>query len=307
MKAAYIDRNGGPDVFKYGDLPDPKPGPGDVLVDIHAASVNGADWKVRNGDYGTSMKFPYVLGRDFSGTVAALGEGVTDFKVGDAVFGVLPPGQEGTYAEKLAVKAAVIAKKPDSLSHVNAAGLSLIGLTALNSVEDTLKLKRGETILIQGGAGGVASYAIQLAKHIGARVITTTSTANVAYVKSLGADQAIDYTKENFTGIGQVCDAVFETVGGDVATKSYEVLKPGGRAAFIASGGKAPPSSRADVQGLRPPVPRTRAAMERVAELFEKGAVRPPEIKLYKLPQAADAHRVSESRHFRGKLVFQVK
>jgi NADPH:quinone reductase-like Zn-dependent oxidoreductase len=307
MKAAYIERNGGPEVFKYGDLPDPTLGPGDVLVDIHAATVNGADWKVRNGDYGTSMKFPYVLGRDFSGTVAALGEGVTDFKVGDAVFGVLPAGQEGTYAEKLAVKAAVIAKKPDSLSHVNAAALSLIGLTAQNSVEDTLKLKRGETILIQGGAGGVASYAIQLAKHLGAKVITTTSTANVEYVKSLGADQAIDYSKEDFTSIGQVCDAVFETVGGDVAVKSYAVLKPGGRAAFIASGPKAPPSSRTDVQGLRPPVPRTRAAMERVAELYGKRAVRPPEIKLYKLQQAADAHRVSQGRHFRGKLVFEVK
>ena len=220
---------------------------------------------------------------------------------------VMPAGQEGTYAEKLAVKAAVVAKKPDSLSHVNAAALALIGLTAQNSVEDTLKLKRGETILMQGGAGGVASYAIQLAKHIGAKVISTTSAANVDYVRSLGADQVIDYTKEDFTRIGQVCDAVFETVGGDVATKSYDVLKPGGRAAFIASGQKAPPTSRTDVQGLRPPVPRTRAAMERVAELFAAGAIKPPEIKLYKLEQAAEAHRVSEGRHFRGKLVFEVR
>src|SRR5687767_10890189 len=112
MKASYIERHGGPEVLQYGDLPDPKAGPGDVVVDIAAASVNGADWKVRNGDYGTTLKFPYVLGRDFSGTVSALGEGVTDFKVGDAVFGVLPPGQEGTYAEKVAVKAAVVARKP---------------------------------------------------------------------------------------------------------------------------------------------------------------------------------------------------
>ena len=126
-------------------------------------------------------------------------------------------------------------------------------------------------------------------------------------MRSLGADQVIDYSKEDFTKIGQVCDAVFETVGGDVATKSYEVLKPGGRAAFIASGGKAPPPSRSDVQGLRPPVPRTRAAMERVADLFANGAVKAPEIKLYKLQQAADAHRVSEGRHFRGKLVFEVR
>jgi NADPH:quinone reductase-like Zn-dependent oxidoreductase len=306
MKAAYLEQQGGPEVLKYGDLPDPKPGPGEVLVDIAAASVNGADWKVRTGGYG-ALKFPYVLGRDFSGTVSALGEGVTDFKVGDEVFAVLPAGQEGAYAEKVAVKAAVVARKPAALSHVNAAALALTGLTAQNSVEDTLKLKRGETILIQGGAGGVAGYAIQLAKHIGAKVISTTSTANVDYVRSLGADQVIDYTKDDFTKIGQVCDAVFETVGGEVASKSFAVLKGGGRAAFIASGGKAPEPPRADVQSLRPPVPRTRAAMERVAELFGKGAVKAPEIKLYKLAQAAEAHRVSEGRHFRGKLVFQVR
>ena len=177
MKAAYIESQGGPEVLKYGDLPDPVAGPGEVLIDIVAASVNGADWKVRAGDYG-QLKFPYVLGRDFSGTVAALGEGVSDFRVGDrGVRRVPDAGQEGAYAEKIAIKAAIVAKKPDGLSHVNAAALALTGLTAMNSVEDTLKLQRGETILIQGGAGGVASFAIQLAKHIGARVITTASTA----------------------------------------------------------------------------------------------------------------------------------
>jgi len=304
MKAAYIEKNGGPEVFKYGDLPDPKAGPGEIVVDIVAATVNGADWKVRDGGYGNSMKFPYVLGRDFSGTVAAVGEGVTDFKVGDEVFAVLPPGQEGTYAEKVAIKAEFVAKKPAGLSHVNAAALALTGLTAINSVDDTLKLKRGETILIQGGAGGVASFAIQFAKHVGARVISTASAANVDYVRSLGADQVIDYGKEDFTKIGQVCDAVFETVGGDVAAKSYDVLKPGGRAAFIASGAKAPPTSRSDVQGLRPPVPRTRAAMERIAQLAVSGAVKPPEVKLFKLADAAETHRISQGRHFRGKLVF---
>jgi len=307
MKAAYIEQQGGPEVFKYGDLPDPKAGAGEIVVDIVAASVNGADYKVRNGDYGTTLRFPYVLGRDFSGTVAALGEGVTDFKIGDEVFAVLPGGVEGTYAEKIAIKADLVAKKPAGLSHVNAAALALTGLTAINSVDDTLKLKRGETILIQGGAGGVAGFAVQFAKHLGARVISTTSAANVDYVRSLGADQVIDYGKEDFTRLGQVCDAVFETVGGDVAAKSYGVLKPGGRAAFIASGAKAPPSTRSDVQGLRPPVPRTRAAMERIAQLAVSGAVKPPEVKLFKLSDAAEAHRISQGRHFRGKLVFQVR
>jgi NADPH:quinone reductase-like Zn-dependent oxidoreductase len=126
-------------------------------------------------------------------------------------------------------------------------------------------------------------------------------------VRSLGADQVIDYSKEDFTKIGQVCDAVFETVGGEVATKSYEVLKPGGRAAFIASGQKAPPPTRTDVQGLRPPVPRTRAAMERIAQLAVSGTVKPPAVKLFKLSDAAETHRISQGRHFRGKLVFQVR
>ena len=306
MKAAFIEQFGGPDVLKYGDLPDPVAGPDQVVVDVVAASVNGADWRVRAGQY-AEAKFPLVLGRDFSGTVAALGAGVNDLKVGDAVFGVLEPGREGAYAEKLAITAAIIAKKPDGLSHVDAAAMALTGLTALISIETTLKLQRGETILIQGGAGGVASVAIQLAKHIGARVITTTSAANMDYVRKLGADEVIDYNAQDFTRVISGCDAVFDTVGGDVAQKSFAVLRPGGRAAFIASGAQAPKPERGDVTSLRPAVGRARAPLERVAELVVAGAVRPPEVKLFRLSQAAEAHRVSEGRHFRGKLVLQVR
>jgi NADPH:quinone reductase-like Zn-dependent oxidoreductase len=306
MKAAFIERHGGPDVLKYGDLPDPVAGPGEVVIDTVAASVNGADWKVRAGDYKQS-KFPYVLGRDFSGVIGAVGEGVEDFRVGDAVFGVCEAGQEGAYAEKLAVKAAIVASKPSGLSHVDAAALALTGLTAMSAIADTLKLQRGETILIQGGAGGVAGFAIQLAKHIGARVITTASAANHDYVRGLGADEIIDYNARDFTQAVANCDAVFDTVGGDVAQRSFAVLKPGGRAAFIASGPQAPKPTRDDVTALRPPVGRARRHLERIAELFQSGAVRPPEVKLYRLSEAADAHRVSGSRHFRGKLVFQVR
>src|SRR5438128_6828863 len=215
MKAAFIERHGGPEVLTYGDLPDPTAGPGEVVIDIVAASVNGADWKVRFGDYKQS-KFPYVLGRDFSGVISAVGAGVRDLRVGDAVFGVCEAGQEGAYAEKLAVKAAIVAKKPSGLSHVDAAALALTGLTAMSAIEDTLKLQRGETILVQGGAGGVASFAVQLSKHIGARVISTTSAANVDYVKSLGADEVIDYNAQDFTKVVKGVDAVFETVGGEV-------------------------------------------------------------------------------------------
>jgi NADPH:quinone reductase-like Zn-dependent oxidoreductase len=307
MKAAYITAQGGPEVFEYGDLPDPVAGPGEVVVDIHAATINGADWKVRAGHYSQMSEFPYILGRDFSGVVSEAGEGVDDMDVGDAVFGVCDTGQEGTYAEKIAMKAAIIAKKPDHLSHIDAAALSLTGLTALVSVEDTLKLQPGERILIQGGAGGVASFAIQLAKHIGASVITTTSAANIEYVREFGADEIIDYNAQDFTEIVSDCDAVFDTVGGDVAQRSFEVLKSGGRAAFIASGPQAPESPRSDVESLRPAVGRDRPHLERIVELFEAGAVRIPDITTYPLAEAAAAHRVSEGRHLRGKLVFAVR
>jgi len=307
MKAAFFMRHGGPEVLQYGDVPDPVAGPGEVLVDIHAASVNAADWQMRAGRYAPVSSFPYVPGRDFSGVVAALGEGVSDFKIGDPVFGVCDVGQEGAYAEKIAIKAAIVASKPAALSHAQCAALALTGLTALVSIEDTLQLARGETILIQGGAGGVAGFAIQLAKHIGARVITTTSAANRDYVRGLGADEIIDYRTEDFTQKVSGCDAVFDTVGGEVALKSFAVLRSGGRAAFIASGASAPASPRPDIQAYRPKVGRDRQHLERIVALVQSGAVRPPEIQRYRLADAAKAHEVSEGRHVRGKLVFDVR
>jgi len=306
MKAAYIEKFGGPEVLKYGDLPDPIAGAGQVVVDTVAASVNGADPKVAAGDY-KQATFPVILGRDFSGVISALGAGVQDLKIGDEVFGVLEAGRDGTYCEKIAVGAAIVAKKPAEMSHVDAAALALIGLTALRSVEDTLKLKSGETILIQGGAGGVAGFAIQLAKHIGARVITTTSTGNRGFVRDLGADEVIDYKTTDFTKVVKNCDAVFDTVGGDVAVKSFAVLKPGGRAAFIASGAQAPKPERSDVAALRPAVGRDRPPLERIAELYRSGAVRKPHVTLYDLSKAQEALRVSEARHLKGKLVLRVK
>jgi NADPH:quinone reductase-like Zn-dependent oxidoreductase len=306
MKAAYIEKFGGPENLKYGDLPDPTPGPGQVVVDTHAASVNGADWKVCAGEY-ANPSFPVILGRDLSGVVSAIGSGVTDLRVGDEVFGVLEAGRDGTYCEKVAIGAAVVAKKPPGLSHVDATALALTGLTALRSIEGSLKLKAGETILIQGGAGGVASFAIQLAKHLGARVITTASAGNLAFVRELGADQVIDYNTTDFRKVVGNCDAVFDTVGGDVAMQSFAVLKPGGRAAFIASGAQAPKPDRSDVTALRPAVGRDRPAMERVAELHRAGAVRPPPVRLFKLADAAEAVGISKARHLKGKLVLKVR
>lgn len=307
MKAAYFERHGSPEVLEYGDLPDPVAGKGEIVIDIHAASVNGADWKVRAGAYSQITEFPYVCGRDFSGTVSGIGEDVDEFALGDAVFGVCQVGQEGTYAEKIAMDAALVARKPDGVSHVDAAALSLIGLTALVSVEDTLALQSGETILIQGGAGGVAGFAIQLAKHIGAHVITTASAGNHDYVRGLGADEVIDYNVRDFTEAVSDVDAVFDTVGGEVAMRSFSVLRSGGRAAFIASGSTAPESPRDDVRSLRPRVGRDRPHLERILELADAGAVTVPEVVTYRLEEAATAHRVSEGRHLRGKLVFSMR
>jgi NADPH:quinone reductase-like Zn-dependent oxidoreductase len=307
MKAAFIERHGGPEVLQFGEMPDPVAASGEVVVDIVAASVNGADWKVREGKSGQLSRFPYILGRDFSGVVSAVGQGVTDLRVGDEVFAVCDVGQEGAYAEKIAIKSAIVARKTDRLSHVDAATLALAGLTAICTIEDTLKLKASETILIQGGAGGVASFAIQLAKHLGARVITTASAANHDYLRQIGADEIIDYNAVDFTKAVSGCDAVFDTVGGDVAQRSYAVLKRGGRAAFIASGAQAPKPDRSDIVGLRPSVGRDRPHLERIVALVAAGAVRPPEVTRYQLSDAVAAHRLSESRHFRGKLVFLVR
>jgi NADPH:quinone reductase-like Zn-dependent oxidoreductase len=304
MKAVYIERFGGPEVLTYGDLPDPVPAEDEVLIDVAAASVNAADWKQRLGSY-ADLDFPHILGRDVSGTVAAIGAGVTSFRPGDEVFAVSLQGLEGGYAEKIALKEQIVGRKPTTVSHVEAAALALTGLTAVSALEETLQLQPGESILIQGGAGGVAGCAIQFAKHIGARVITTASPANHAYVRSLGADEVIDYNKVNFVQTVNNCDAALDTVGGEVADRTLLVLKSGGRAAFI--GGPVPQPKRPDVRALKPPVTRSTERMNRLADLIDVGAIRSPEIKVYSLDEAAEAHQLSQSRHLRGKLVFKIR
>jgi NADPH:quinone reductase-like Zn-dependent oxidoreductase len=307
LKAAFFRRYGPPEVLEYGELPDPAPARGEVLVDIHAVSVNAADWKQRAGQYPAKVALPHIPGRDFSGVVAAVGEGARDFQPGDAVFGVCEVPAESAYAEKIALRQEIVGRKPERFSHVECAAAGLAALTALVSIEDTLQVKAGETVLIHGGAGGVAGFAVQLAKHLGARVISTASAANHDYVRGLGADTVIDYRTQDFTRAVSGCDAVFDTVGGDVTARSFAVLRAGGRLASIAGGAQAPASPRADVTSLRPKVNRDRPHLDRVGALAGQGSVRLPDIVEYPLARAADAHRVSEARHLRGKLVLRVR
>ena len=307
MKAMLLTGHGGPDMLRLGDAENPTPAPDEIVVDVHAASVNAADYKVRQGGEGHSVRFPHILGRDFSGVVAAAGAEVSEFKAGDPVFGVNDAGKEGAYAEKLAIRAAIVAHKPERLSHLQAAAMALTGITAIWAIEDTAQLQAGETILIQGGAGGVAGFAIQLAKYLGATVVTTTSAANVDYVRGLGADRVVDYNAEDFTKVVSGCDVVFDTVGGGVQTRSYSVLKPGGRLVWVAPAAEGSGQPRSDVRVLRPAVTRDRAHLERIVALLDAGAVSPPPITRYALADAADAHRISEARHLRGKLVLAVR
>jgi NADPH:quinone reductase-like Zn-dependent oxidoreductase len=178
VKAIVFNEYGGPEVLHYSEVEDPSAGPGELVVNVHAASINGADAKTRTGGGIYKALFPHILGRDFSGIVSAVGPGVSDIAVGDAVFGVLDQGKDGAYAEKLVTRADLVIKKPDSLSHVGAAAVALTGITAVWVLEDTARLQVGETVLIHGAAGGVGTFAVHLACHLGAKVIGTASSVN---------------------------------------------------------------------------------------------------------------------------------
>ena len=265
-----------------------------------------ADYKVRLGSGRSNLRFPYILGRDFSGVVSAVGPGVTDLAVGDAVFGVCDQGIEGAYRKDRHQGCDHCQEaRPPRPCRGSRYGADqphrAVGPRGYGAAQG----RRNH--FDPGRRGGVAGFGIQLAKYIGATVITTASARNHDYVRSLGADRVIDYNVEDFTKTVANCDMVFDTVGGEVQLRSYAVLKPGGRLVWVAAAPEGSQPPRSDVQTLRPGVARDRKHLERMSELLESGAVWPPEIIRYNLTDAAEAHRVSESRHLRGKLVFEVR
>ncbi len=313
MKAVQIDQYGGPEVLRYReDVPEPELVKGNVLIEIHAATVNPVDWKIMSGGRQAQMplKMPFVLGVDLSGVIREVGAEVEGLAAGDEVWAVVNQDQPGGYQEVNSVDASVVSLKPKNVDHIQAAALALTGLTAMVAIDDTANLKSGERILIQGGAGGVGSFAIQAAKAMNAEVFATCSAKNIEYVKSLGADHVIDYTKGDFRDSVSDVDVVFDTVGNaspGVHEASFDVLKSGGRLAWVAGQPSGFVAPRKDVEVLRPQVYRSAERMRRVAALVESGSVRPPEIEEIKLQDIPEAHRRSMQHHIRGKLVIVMR
>ncbi len=232
IKAVRIHEFGDADVLQYEDVERPEPQAGEVLVRVRAAGVNPIDYWARKFPLPgiTAGQLPYILGWDIAGSVVALGEGVIQFEVGDEVYGMPRfPGEAKGYSEYVAAPVADLARKPQTLTHQEAAGVPMAALTAWQALFDTAHLQAGQTVLITGGAGGVGHYAIQLAKAHGARVLTTTSTRNVEFVHELGADIVIDYTRQPLTdGVTEEIDVVLDTIGQDVLRDAFKVVKRGG-------------------------------------------------------------------------------
>jgi len=231
MKAFILDGYGSADRVRAGDVPDPQPGEDDVLVQVHAAGVNLLDSKIRNGEFKLILRYrlPLILGHDVAGVVVRVGSRVRRFNPGDAVYARLADGRIGAFAEFAAINEEDVAATPKALTMEKAASLPLVGLTAWQALIERANLKKGQRVLIHAGSGGVGTFAIQLAKHVGAIVATTTSTANVDLVRSLGADVVIDYRKEDFADVLRDYDVVLNSLDKVTLEKSLRVLKPGGQ------------------------------------------------------------------------------
>ncbi len=315
MRAMVIEAFGGPERIKAADVPTPEPGEGEILIAVACASVNPVDWKIREGMLADMFPhgFPLIPGWDAAGTVSAVGTGAGRFRPGDRVFAYCrkPEIRFGTYCDYVAVHESAVALMPRNLGFPGAATLPLAGLTAWQSLLDTAKLSAGEKVLIHAGSGGVGSLAIQLARHAGATVYTTTRAVNHDYVRTLGAHAAIDYARENFVDVIRKrepagIDVVYDTIGGNVQRRSYEILRKGGRLVSIVS---IPDPDEARPYGVRTAfvfVEPNGEELRRIAELVENGAVRPPDFEVMDLLDAAKAQERSRAGHVRGKIVLRV-
>lgn len=332
MKAFIIDRYAKKELGRIGEIPTPELRDDDVLIQIHAASVNQLDTKIKNGEFKLILPYrlPLILGNDMAGTVVRVGARVRSFKPGDEVYARPDDDRIGTFAEFIAVKASSLALKPKNLSMVEAAALPLVALTAWQVLVETAKLKKGQKVFIQAGSGGVGSIAIQLAKHLGAFVATTTSTANVDWAKALGADLVIDYKKQDFASVLRDYDVVLNSLGNDELKKSLQILKPGGHLisisgpptpTFAAARGLAWPLKqvlRLLSSGIRKQAERQGkqytfvfmradgAQLREITSLIESGAIRPVVDKVFPFPDTQKALAYVDSGRAKGKVVVQV-
>lgn len=308
MKAVVINEYGGKDVLEEAEVATPAPGPKQVLVKAEATSINPIDWKLREG-YLKEMfewEFPIILGWDVAGVIEAVGEGVSNWQVGDRVFARPNTSRQGTYAEYTLVDQDLLSFIPENLTAKEAAAVPLAGLTAWQALFTFGQLQKGERVLIHGGAGGVGIFAIQLAKHAGAYVYTTASKINHDLVRSLGADEVIDYQNENFVEKLANIDLVFDTVGGDVQSSSYHVIKKStGRLVTIAG---VPDQEEADSFNVKATgvwLEPDGEQLQRLAALIEENQIRVVIDRSFpfSLQGIESAHKQSETGHASGKIV----
>lgn len=312
MRAIQIGQYGETDVVEITEnIPEPSAKTGQVLIKVHAASINPFDSKIRSGIYQDSMplQLPYIPGGDFSGVVTSFGEGVAEFKVGDEVFGsaLVLNGGSGAFAETCAANVKNSAYKPKKVDFVEAASLPLVGSSSIQALEEHIKLKGGQKILIHGGAGGIGSIAIQLAQHLGAYVATTVSSSDKAFVKDLGADQIIDYKTERFEEIVSGFDAVFDTVGGETTNQSFLVLKKGGVLVSMLGQPNEELAKQYQVTAIGQGTHTNSEHLSRLAELVDQGIIEPQVDKVFPLDQAKEAFDYLEKGSPKGKVVLKIK
>ncbi len=308
MKAVAIHAFGGPEVLKVEDVPRPEPKEDEVLIRVMAASVNPVDAAIRKGYLAriTGEKFPLILGMDAAGVVEKAGAKMSKFKTGDPVYAFFTLVSEGGYGEFVLAKPDEVAPKPKTLTYAEAAAVPAAGSTAWKALVETANLSAGQTVLIHGGSGGVGHFAIQIAKARGARVIATASTANQDFLKQMGADVAIDYTKTKFEDIAKDVDVVLDAVGDDTLKRSYGVVKKGG---IIVSITDDPDKAALDAHGIRGVSIRTdpkASTLEELTRLIDAKKVKPVVSQTFPLSEVAKAHEQIATRHTRGKIVLQV-